>query len=203
MGTPANLTWLTDNLAVGGDLSFDLDEAADQVEDIVKQEIGVIIDMRVEDDDTEIWAGTDIAYVHLPTEDAHGHVLPAALFDRAVEVARMAGDSKIFVHCHMGINRGPSVAYAILLDRGYDAVAAFDLIRWKRPIAAIYYAQDALRAHGARQDWPLASQRSEHLWLQRHIDAAMDRRTVQHINRTISALHKQDQEALQREEDRG
>lgn len=52
---------------------------------------------------------------------------------------------KVVVHCHMGVNSGPSMAYAILLSRGYGPVEALDLIRSARPIAAILYAADALR----------------------------------------------------------
>jgi hypothetical protein len=61
---------------------------------------------------------------------------------------------KVFVHCHMGINRGPSTAFAILLDQGMAPEQAFDLIRAKRPIAAVYYAEDALRADLARRGVP-------------------------------------------------
>ena len=56
------------------------------------------------------------------------------------------------VHCHMGINRGPSMAYAMLLDAGYDVVEALDMIRKARPIAGIIYAIDAVRAVGRLHD---------------------------------------------------
>lgn len=201
--TPANLTWLTDTLAVGGDLSLDYAEATDQVADIVRQGVSVILDIRVEDDDTEVWENMPMTYVWLPTEDAHGHTIPAALFDRAVEVAQEAGDEKVFVHCHMGINRGPSVAFAIMLNRGWDPIRAFDRIREKRPIAAIYYAQDALRAHCAREGMNPQFQRALHMALQRHINKCMDASTIQHIQRTISDLHEQDRAALRKGSTRG
>jgi len=52
------------------------------------------------------------------------------------------------VHCHMGVNRGPSMALAFLLDQGWDVVAALDAIRAARPIAGVIYARDAVRSVG-------------------------------------------------------
>jgi dual specificity phosphatase 3 len=53
-------------------------------------------------------------------------------------------DAVVFVHCHMGINRGPTLTFAAMLEMGYDPVAAIDRIRTNRPIAAVGYAEDAL-----------------------------------------------------------
>ena len=91
-------------------------------------------------------------HVHLPTDDAHGHHIPHELFDAAVEAARRAREDggRVLVHCHMGVNRGPSAAYAVLLDRGWDAVEAFEHVTSRRPQAQAAYAEDALRAHHAR-----------------------------------------------------
>ena len=44
----------------------------------------------------------------------------------------------------MGINRGPSMAFAILLATGMEPAAALTAIRAARPIAAIAYDDDAL-----------------------------------------------------------
>jgi dual specificity phosphatase 3 len=73
--------------------------------------------------------------------------MPDSWFDRGVAFALDAlqrPDTTVLAHCHMGINRGPSMAYAILLAGGWDAVAALAAIRGARPIAAIAYAGDAL-----------------------------------------------------------
>jgi dual specificity phosphatase 3 len=53
-------------------------------------------------------------------------------------------DAQLLAHCHMGTNRGPSIASAILLRTGMDPVAALTAIRAARPIAAIAYDGDAL-----------------------------------------------------------
>ena len=70
------------------------------------------------------------------------------------EIARAAGDKEsVLVHCHMGVARGPSAAFAILLARGWheldalragtaspDAVPIYpsvDDFRKGRPVAAM------------------------------------------------------------------
>ena len=46
----------------------------------------------------------------------------------------------------MGINRGPSLGFAILLHWGWDPNEAITAIRDARPIANVWYAVDALVA---------------------------------------------------------
>jgi len=152
----ADITWLTDDLATGGDFDYNAVVANAQLRDLLAQDVGVIIDTRIEDDDSAIWARHPVKYYHIPEDDYQGNHIDPADFDKAVLIARdaAAAGKKLFVHCHMGINRGPSTAYAILLDRGWDPAKAFDLIRGKRPIAAVYYAEDALRADLARRHTP-------------------------------------------------
>ena len=64
-------------------------------------------------------------------------------------------DAVVLVHCHMGVNRGPSMAYAILLALGWDAVEALNAISAARPIAGVIYAGNALswwhRTNGSSQ----------------------------------------------------
>ena len=50
----------------------------------------------------------------------------------------------VLLHCHSGINRGPSAAFAVLLSIGWDPVEAIELIRTQRPIATVSYAENAL-----------------------------------------------------------
>lgn len=158
----ANISWITDTLATGGDLSYDPAVAALQVQEIVESGIKLVIDTRAEaglggmgEDkaDIEIWDENGVDYINLGTDDRVGHHIPASLFEQAVRWARhyLDAEDKVLIHCHMGINRGPSVAYAVLLDLDMDPIKAFDLIREKRPQAAVYYAQDALEAELGRR----------------------------------------------------
>ena len=62
--------------------------------------------------------------------------MPDAWFDRGVAFALDAlarPGTKVLSHCHMGINRGPSLAYAVLLALGTDPVEALDALRRARP----------------------------------------------------------------------
>lgn len=167
----ANMNWVTDTLATGGDLSYDPTEATEQAADIIAQGVTCIIDMRAEDNDSELWAEAGIDYLHLPTNDAYGHHIERHLLDAAVLKAReaTADGGKVFVHCHMGVNRGPSVAYAILLDQGMGHIAAYDLIREKRSQAGLYYAMDALKAEQAR-----SPQKGLSFWYEQQIDFLTD-----------------------------
>ena len=51
---------------------------------------------------------------------------------------------RILVHCHMGVNRGPSALFAIMLATGWGSLDALRAIRDARPIAGIIYAPDAI-----------------------------------------------------------
>lgn len=148
----ANISWITDSLAIGGDLSWKRSIRELQMAEIISQGITCVIDARMEDDDTDWWAGSGVTYVHVPTNDMEGSHIAFHDFDRAVLAARQVqrAGGKVLAHCHMGINRGPSMGAAILLDRGMAPVEAMRLIKARRPIAGIYYFMDAYDAHIAR-----------------------------------------------------
>jgi protein-tyrosine phosphatase len=143
----ANITQLTDTLWTGGDLPPGVAVAAEHIRDWQRAGITTVIDARYEWTDENLVAdlAPEITYVHLGIDDA-GQRIPSAWFDRVLEAANAtpAGEA-VLVHCHMGINRGPSAAYALLLAAGHDPVEAIDRIRLRRPIAAVGYAEDALR----------------------------------------------------------
>lgn len=149
----ADIAWITPQLATGGDFSYLPHVAQQQFEDLLRMRLSAVIDNRMEANDAHIWHGENVAYHHLPTDDRNGHHIPAAHFDRAVAIAReaMRDGGRVFSHCHMGVNRGPSVAFAILLDLGHEPESAFDMIRKARPQAGIYYAEDALIADMLRK----------------------------------------------------
>jgi dual specificity phosphatase 3 len=154
-GAPVpSLHFVTDQLATGGDLPFDDESARRHL--AAWQELGIthVVDNRLEADDTDYvaeWA-PEIAYLHNGVDDA-GQRMPDAWFDTGVsfiaDTLRQPG-TKVLTHCHMGINRGPSMAYAALLADGWDAVDAIAAIRSVREIAAVGYAEDALAWHHRR-----------------------------------------------------
>ena len=149
----ANASFVTPYLAVGGDLeTVTEDVAVNQLGELGEAGITHVIDVRVEWND-EQWIRerrADLQYLHLGIDDA-GQRVPDEWFDQGVRFALEGIESGgvVLAHCHMGINRGPSMGFAILLALGWDAVEALDAIHAARPIAFIAYAEDALRwRHG-------------------------------------------------------
>ncbi|SVE11505.1 uncharacterized protein METZ01_LOCUS464359, partial [marine metagenome] len=61
--------------------------------------------------------------------------------------------ARVVVHCHMGINRAPSMAYAALMRLGLGIEEGLDAIRDARPIAAIQYADSAIDWIADRDGW--------------------------------------------------
>lgn len=147
--TLANAHFVTPSLAVGGDLAYDDATAVRQsVELVVAGGVTHVLDVRQEADDADWWADTEVTYLWAGIDDA-GQRVPAAWFDRIVGWATEAIDAGgvVLTHCHMGINRGPSAGFAVLLGLGWDPVDALTAIRAARPIAHIWYAEDALAWH--------------------------------------------------------
>lgn len=161
-----NMDFVTPWLAVGGDLDEDDDVALAQLAGIVDAGITHIIDCRIEWSDEELVKdlAPHIEYLHHGVDDA-GQAIPDRWFDDGiafVEAALQDPDARVLAHCHMGINRGPSMGYAILMAAGWDPIAALDAIRSARSIAAVGYAEDALDHHNRRRgasDTAAAAQR--------------------------------------------
>jgi dual specificity phosphatase 3 len=149
----ANAHFVTPQLLVGGDLSFDESMAAGQLEELVAAGVTHIVDVRVEADDAHLVArlAPEVGYLHHGIDDA-GQRVAGAFFDTTVGYAVEAIDEGgvVLAHCHMGINRGPSLGFAILLHQGWDPVEALSAIREAREIAYIDYAGDALVWHHER-----------------------------------------------------
>ncbi|MGA1289416.1 MAG: hypothetical protein ACO3ZK_18115, partial [Rubrivivax sp.] len=95
---------------------------------------------------------------HQPAGTAdHGGAQGPEWFDAGVKLALESLQdpaAHLVVHCHMGINRGPSMALALLLAQGRDVIEALDAIRAARPLAAVIYAPDALAWWHARRGTP-------------------------------------------------
>jgi protein-tyrosine phosphatase len=147
----ANAHFVTPQLLIGGDLDYRSRElAAEQVMELHEAGVTHIIDVRVEwtDQDWVVELLPGLEYFHHGIDDA-GQVVPSEWFDEGVRYAldAMERGGVVLSHCHMGINRGPSLGFAVLLGLGWDTVEALDAIRRARPIAFIAYAEDALRWH--------------------------------------------------------
>lgn len=166
-----HVCWVAPWLAVSGDLSSEDDRAARQLAEWQAAGITDVLDVRLEYSDEEFVAelAPQMRYHHVPADDDGGPRSGAwfrAGLAATAGVRAAAGDlvgvravadrwdptdarpdRRVLVHCHMGVNRGPSMAYRLLLAAGWDTVGALDAIRAARPIAGILYAQDALADH--------------------------------------------------------
>lgn len=152
----ANLHFVTPRLAIGGDISaYDDELAALQFAEICSLGITHIVDVRLEWTDAEAFASSapHVRYLHHGMDDL-GQAVPFAWFEHAVGWIEQAWaqdpDAVVLTHCHMGINRGPSLGFAVLLAEGWDPVDAIATIRTARPHANVWYAADALEWHLAR-----------------------------------------------------
>ena len=146
----ANISYIADRVWTGGDLPSHLGEAAMLADLAGIQKAGIthILDNRIE------WSDEAFVEAHAPTltywwngQDDAGQAMPDEWFFEGVDFALEAladPDAQVLAHCHMGINRGPSMAFAILLATGMEPVEALTAIRAARPIAAISYADDVL-----------------------------------------------------------
>lgn len=153
----ANAHFVTGQLVVGGDLAPRDLRALQQLAELADAGVTHIVDVRLEHSDEALVAayaaecGSEIGYLHHGVDD-RGQRIPAEWFERGVQFALRAisAGGIVLAHCHMGINRGPSLGFAVLLAQGWDPVEALSAIRGARPIAYIDYADDALAWHHER-----------------------------------------------------
>lgn len=144
----ADAAFVTPFLAVGGGLSSDEITAWVQATELADAGITHVLDVRCEADEGELWTergGVDYRWDGI---DDAGQRVEAEWFDGVVGWALAAlqrPGARLLTHCHMGVNRGPSAGYAVLLALGWDPVDALDAIRAARPQAGIAYAEDAVQ----------------------------------------------------------
>jgi len=141
---------VTDWLVISGDLPMDREEAALKLNEWIEAGVTDIVDVRGEWTDEKLVKelAPHIRYHYLGTHD-DGTSQDQAWFDQgltALHEALQHENAVVMVHCHMGVNRGPSMALAYLIDQGWNPLDALDAIREARPIAGIIYAEDAITA---------------------------------------------------------
>lgn len=106
-----------------------------------------VIDCRAEVDDTARWLPhPQVRYQRCPVDEL-GEQLNDSWFDAGVRLVQPClerPDSLVLLHCHAGINRSPSLAFAVLIAQGVSPGAAMDQIRTARPSALAHHAERAL-----------------------------------------------------------
>ena len=163
-------------LIVIGDLPADRGGAIDLLHEWVGAGVTDIVDVRDEWSDQDLVAefAPEIRYHWFGTHDL-GTAQSDRWFDAVVESLTDVlhdPDAVVVVHCHMGVNRAPSMALRLLLEQGWDARDALDAIRAARPIAAVRYAADAVDHYHRRRRSPatvrLDDARRVARWLDEH-----------------------------------
>ncbi len=205
----ANANFVTDRLAVGGDLSPNFARARRQLDELVSAGITHIVDLREEwSDETLVatWA-PQVRYLQHRVADAGQRIGPEWFTELSSWVSEALEDpaAKVLVHCHMGVNRAPSAMLALLLAQGRGLRPSLDLIRRARPVAVIDYAGSALEWHLARTGADARARRNARRTLARwrtanHLDVVQViraiRSTEQPGNRWLVRLGPQDPDAL-------
>lgn len=168
------LCWITDRIIVTGDLPYNRSAAERQLRRWVEAGVTHVVDVRGECSDESFVRrlAPQVGYIWAPTHDAGGHQ-PDAWFDgtvrRIIQILEADPEAVVLIHCHMGVNRAPSLAVAVLMELGFSAVDALEAIRSARPIAGILYAEQAAdwfhRRHGSSDAVRFADRLAIERWL--------------------------------------
>jgi hypothetical protein len=132
--------FVTERIAVGGGISSRAD-----VDQIVGAGITHLIDMRAEFDD-ETLNDNRITILWLPQVD-DGTMRPPGQYRKGIQFAFPAlslANTKVFPHCSAGLNRGPTMCYALLRAFGFSEAEAISRIRAARPEVVFYLVQNYL-----------------------------------------------------------
>jgi predicted protein tyrosine phosphatase len=106
-----------------------------QAQQLVRDGVDAVVDLRIEGDgDAEVWPpGVELVRVGLQD---HGSPTVDELRAAAQAVSDlMRRGREVLVHCHAGLERGPSVACAALVLQGWPLNEAFRRVTASRPHA--------------------------------------------------------------------
>ncbi len=109
------MTWVTDQIAVGGGI---WDEEG--MIEVVRAGITHILDMQAEYDDTRLGNLYLVDVLWNPTDDDM-EPKSAELLHRGVQYAQKAlrdPEPKLYIHCAAGIHRAPTMTLAVLCAQG-------------------------------------------------------------------------------------
>ncbi len=147
----ANAHKVTDFLYVGGSLRSGAADPGTVLTELKGHGLTHILDCRSETNDASLVQrlAPEVDYHQAGTEDEAAGTAEG-WFDSGVAFAREAlkvPGNVLLTHCALGQARGPSMAYAVLLDQGYDPGEALLMITQARPEAKASYAEHALHWH--------------------------------------------------------
>jgi protein-tyrosine phosphatase len=131
-GWRPDISWLTDQLAVGG--CFPIERAVDLAR---AHRIRGVVDLRAEDrDDEERLRAAGIDFLHLPTPDFEPATV--AMLEQGVAFARrhIGRGEGVLIHCQLGIGRSPLLALCVLVDFGWEPLDALAHAKDRRAVVS-------------------------------------------------------------------
>lgn len=141
----ADFSFITERLATGAAVN-----SADDVAQLQAAGINAVIDCRAEFDDGPLFAGVaGMAYLWAPQNDDGQHPKPVSWFQAGISFALpllAQPGRRVYAHCAAGVNRGPSMASAILMALGFTEAQARSMIVTARPQVGLAYIDDAAAA---------------------------------------------------------
>lgn len=136
---------ITERLYTGGMISNE-----EGLQQLLNQGVTHVIDAMAENNDYKLLkVHPKIVYLWNGEKDDGVHPKPVEWFEKAINFALEAlvkPGTIIYTHCAAGVNRGPSLTYAIMRAIGYSGAEAYLQIKQRRPQAMMAYAQDADQA---------------------------------------------------------
>lgn len=136
-----DIIWITDTLAISPAFT------TDELPDLKKMGIGVIVDIRSEDkDDADAMRQLGIDFFHVPVDDmcAPTQVQLESIMQFIRPWEPSPGNrQKILIHCQYGYGRSPLVALSVLIERGMNKDQALALLYKSHPAATFSHEQEA------------------------------------------------------------
>jgi protein-tyrosine phosphatase len=126
-----DMTWIMDRVAVGGGI-----ENAENMAEVARAGVTHIINMQIEFDDTELARPYGIKVLNNGVYNDF-EPKPPELFERGVEFGSRAlrkQNSKLLIHCTLGMHRAPTMTLALLCALGWPLPVARQLIERCRPV---------------------------------------------------------------------
>lgn len=139
---------VTPNVCMSGGLVHNRKVAKKQLEAWEAAGVTHYIAVHEECDDAIFIAqNSAITYTWLGVDDDGGKRDPQWFDDVTTAALQILEDPNavVMITCWMGVNRGPSATYAVLLALGWEPRQALHEIRTVRPIACTIYSVDATK----------------------------------------------------------
>ena len=131
-----NMSWITDQLAVGGRIR------PEDIKAVAQTGVTAVVDTRAEyRDNAQALAKEHIELLYLPTPDTRPFTIEQLFQGSKWVQERMKQGGRVLIHCEHGVGRSALLACAVLVYGGMHAQDALHLVQEKRWQAAPNHSQ--------------------------------------------------------------